>query len=251
MPQCREGETVLSNLALSCPGCNLSKAGRTIGYDRQGRSTEIFNPCEYEPSQLGWHLHFSLDRETGVIAARSSVGEATIDVLNINAPNRVFARKLQVEAGSDQLIVTQILLGSVLRALANPSRRWTRRVHRRLRSLRSLRSTTNGFARRLVMRAVCCRLTSCHRRVSIGGIHDRRLRLRLFAARSAYARSFPDSSSSRRGCAALAPCWAVALHIAHGHCFGESNEFPRRGQLFASVTSFAPVFRRPPSRRPP
>ena len=31
-----------------------------------------------------------------------------------------------------------------LRALANPSRRLTRRVHRRLRSLRSLRSTTNG-----------------------------------------------------------------------------------------------------------
>ena len=99
VPQCREGETVLSNLALSCPGCNLSKAGRTIGYDRQGRSTEIFNPREYEPSQLGWHLHFSLDRETGVIAARSSVGEATIDALNINASNRVFARKLQVEAG--------------------------------------------------------------------------------------------------------------------------------------------------------
>ncbi len=99
MPRCREGKTVLSNLALSCPGCNLAKAGRTVGQDREGRQTEIFNPRAFEPSRLGWHLHFSLDRETGIIVARSSVGEATVDTLNMNASNRVFARKLQIRAG--------------------------------------------------------------------------------------------------------------------------------------------------------
>ena len=77
----------------------MSKADRTAGSNREGQPTEIFNPRAYEPTQLGWHLHFSLDRETGVIAARSSIGEATIATLNINAANRVFARKLQLQAG--------------------------------------------------------------------------------------------------------------------------------------------------------
>ena len=99
VPMCQEGETVMSNLALSCPGCNLAKAGRTVGQDHQGKQTPIFNPRGFEPSQLGWHLHFELDRETGVIAARSSVGEATLGILNMNASNRVFARKLQILAG--------------------------------------------------------------------------------------------------------------------------------------------------------
>jgi hypothetical protein len=99
LPLSQEGETVLSNLALSCPGCNLAKGGRTIGQDHNGTSTRIFNPRDFEPSQLGWHLHFALDRETGVIAARSSVGEATLGILNMNASSRVFARKPQIQAG--------------------------------------------------------------------------------------------------------------------------------------------------------
>lgn len=99
VPRCKGGDTILNNLALSCPGCNLSKAGRTTGSDRMGHEVLIFNPRSYEPSLLGWHLHFSLDRQTGIIGSRSQVGEATIDLLGINTTNRVFARKLQVEAG--------------------------------------------------------------------------------------------------------------------------------------------------------
>jgi hypothetical protein len=40
-----------------------------------------------------------LDRESGVILARTPVGEATVRALRINAPLRVFARKLQIAAG--------------------------------------------------------------------------------------------------------------------------------------------------------
>lgn len=89
----------MSNLALSCPGCNLAKGGRTISNDAEGHETAIYNPRLFEPAHLGWHLHFTLDRETGIVAPRSSVGEATITMLNMNAPARVFARKLQIEAG--------------------------------------------------------------------------------------------------------------------------------------------------------
>ena len=102
VPRCQEGQTNMSNLALSCPGCNLAKAGRTVGPDRRGRQTEIFNPRDFEPSQLGWHLHFSLDRETGIVVARSSVGEATLEILNMNASNRVFAQA-STPSGSNRL----------------------------------------------------------------------------------------------------------------------------------------------------
>src|SRR5438067_9239326 len=78
LPRFRGGQTVMSNLALSCPGCNLAKAERTSAEDEGGRMQPLFNPRHYQPPLLGWHLHFILDRESGMIAARTSVGEATI-----------------------------------------------------------------------------------------------------------------------------------------------------------------------------
>jgi 5-methylcytosine-specific restriction endonuclease McrA len=70
LPRSRRGQTVMSNLVLSCPGCNLAKAERTRGEDFSGRSQALFNPRDFEPGQLGWHLHFALDRETGMIVPR-------------------------------------------------------------------------------------------------------------------------------------------------------------------------------------
>jgi hypothetical protein len=75
LPRFQGGETVLSNLALSCPGCNLAKADRTTGEDR------------------------ALDRESGMIVPRTPMGEATVITLRMNKSMRVFARKLQVVAG--------------------------------------------------------------------------------------------------------------------------------------------------------
>ncbi|RIK81111.1 MAG: HNH endonuclease [Planctomycetota bacterium] len=93
------GKTVLTNLALSCPGCNLAKGNRSTAVDLSGTERQLFNPRDYEPASLGWHLHFVLDRQTGRIVARSPVGEATIAALKMNHPQRVYARKLQVDAG--------------------------------------------------------------------------------------------------------------------------------------------------------
>ena len=99
VPRSRGGLTVMSNLVLSCPGCNLAKGDRTTGDDQSGQALPLFNPREYEPWLLGWHLHFILDCDTGVILPRTSVGEATVKTLRVNDPRRVFARKLQIFVG--------------------------------------------------------------------------------------------------------------------------------------------------------
>lgn len=59
----------------------------------------FLNPRDYEPWVLGWHLHFALDRESGMIVPRTAVGEATVRTLRMNDPLRGFARKLQILAG--------------------------------------------------------------------------------------------------------------------------------------------------------
>ncbi len=99
VPRSLGGDTVMSNLALSCPGCNLAKADKTAGRDKRGRIQPLFNPRDFEPWLLGWHLHFVLDRESGVVLPRTPRGEATVAALGMNGPQRVFARKLQIGAG--------------------------------------------------------------------------------------------------------------------------------------------------------
>jgi hypothetical protein len=98
-PRSLDGRTELSNLALSCPGCNLAKSSRLTGADRAGREQPIYNPREYDPSLLGWYLHFLLERETGLVVPRTPVGEATLELLRMNEAQRLFARKLQIAAG--------------------------------------------------------------------------------------------------------------------------------------------------------
>jgi hypothetical protein len=98
-PRSLGGQTVLSNLALSCPGCNLAKADRLRGTDASGIARELFNPRAYEPWLLGWHLHFALEREAGRIVALTPTGEATVAALKMNSRQRTFARKLQLAAG--------------------------------------------------------------------------------------------------------------------------------------------------------
>lgn len=99
LPRSQGGKTVMSNLALSCPGCNLAKAERTSVTDQHGQTHPLFNPREFEPWILGWLLHFSLELQTGVIVPRTPRGEATVNALRMNDPLRVFARRLQIRAG--------------------------------------------------------------------------------------------------------------------------------------------------------
>jgi hypothetical protein len=99
IPLAAGGLTSFGNLALSCPGCNLSKADRMHGLDSTGAEHAPFNPRAYEPWLLGWHLHFSLDRDTGLVIGLTPTGEATVRALNINSEHRTFARRFQIAAG--------------------------------------------------------------------------------------------------------------------------------------------------------
>lgn len=99
LPRSHGGATVPDNLALSCPGCNLAKGDRIEGPDASGRIQRLFNPRDYEPWNLGWHLHFALDHTSGVIISRSRIGEATVLALHVNSLSRLFARQLQIRAG--------------------------------------------------------------------------------------------------------------------------------------------------------
>jgi hypothetical protein len=65
----------------------------------KGKVQPLFNPRNFTPSLLGWHLHFILDPDSGMIVPRSDIGEATIETLRMNTANRAFARKLQIQAG--------------------------------------------------------------------------------------------------------------------------------------------------------
>lgn len=99
VPRSQGGVTELPNLALSCPGCNLAKAERTAGRDETGQRQLLFNPRDYEPWLLGWHLHFVLDRGSGLIVPHTTVGKETVETLRMNAELRQFARKLQIQIG--------------------------------------------------------------------------------------------------------------------------------------------------------
>jgi hypothetical protein len=99
LPRVHRGLTVMDNLALSCPGCNLAKGDRINAQDRRGRKQPLFNPRAFESWLLGWHVHFVLDRDSGLLSPRSAIAEATIDALNMNDANRIFARRLQAQAG--------------------------------------------------------------------------------------------------------------------------------------------------------
>lgn len=98
-PRSQGGQTTLQNLALSCSGCNLTKGDRTEGKDHQGKIQPLYNPRQFTPALLGWHLHFELDIRTGLILPRTPIGEATVTTLQVNNTTRLFARLLQIRVG--------------------------------------------------------------------------------------------------------------------------------------------------------
>lgn len=87
-----DGETILDNLALSCPTCNRFKGSDIAGADLEtGEEVFLFNPRSQD-----WDKHFKL---TGVyIESETPEGKLTIRLLQLNHPDRLIARELLVEA---------------------------------------------------------------------------------------------------------------------------------------------------------
>jgi hypothetical protein len=87
------GRTVADNLALACERCNLFKGPNLAAIDpANGATVVIFNPRTDD-----WHAHFQ--RRGATIAGLSSVGRATVSLLNMNAAERVAARAALIAAG--------------------------------------------------------------------------------------------------------------------------------------------------------
>lgn len=92
------GSTTFGNLALACRLCNLSK-GSSIAAWHEHKDALI---RLYNPRKDSWSQHFQF-RPSGLIAARTEIGQGTIKVLNLNDLNRLQARGVFIEAGIIQV----------------------------------------------------------------------------------------------------------------------------------------------------
>ena len=81
------GKTISLNLAYACPLCNIKK-GSDI-------ATFLNNPDVlirfFNPRIDNWNDHFNIE-ETGLIAAKTPIGEATIKIFNFNHPDSIIER---------------------------------------------------------------------------------------------------------------------------------------------------------------
>ena len=87
------GPSVLGNLALACFPCNNHKGPNIAGLDpRTGRMTALFNPRRHR-----WPRHF---RWRGpMLVGRTPIGRATVNVLEINRPDRLLLRAALIHEG--------------------------------------------------------------------------------------------------------------------------------------------------------
>jgi hypothetical protein len=87
------GPTAAENLALCCLNDNLHKGPNIAGLDPQtGALTPLFHP-----RRDVWDDHFAWAGPE--LTGRTAVGRTTIDVLGMNAPERVEHRRLLLRAG--------------------------------------------------------------------------------------------------------------------------------------------------------
>ncbi len=86
VPRAQGGSSDMHNLAWACPRCNFSKSDRTQGSDPEsGAMVSLFNPRTDE-----WGEHFQLDGYQ--IVGRTTIGRATVAVLDLNYSRRILIR---------------------------------------------------------------------------------------------------------------------------------------------------------------
>jgi len=93
IPRAKGGLSVLTNLALACPSCNLCKADRTQAIDpASGALVQLFHPV-----QEAWMDHF---RCAGYgIEGLTPPGRATVAALDMNHPRRCRIRAAEQRFG--------------------------------------------------------------------------------------------------------------------------------------------------------
>ena len=89
----QHGPTTAGNLALACLRCNVAKGtdpGAFIGRPR--RLVRL-----YHPRQDRWAEHFRI--ASARIVPLTEVGEATVQLLDLNASDRLLLRRVLIKAG--------------------------------------------------------------------------------------------------------------------------------------------------------
>ncbi len=87
------GPTIAANLALCCLRCNVTKGTDPACYlDRPRRLVRLYHPREDR-----WPDHFRLSGAR--ITPLTDVGEATVLLLELNAPDRLLLRRAMRKAG--------------------------------------------------------------------------------------------------------------------------------------------------------
>ena len=93
IPRKHNGDDREDNLAWACFYCNRFKGSEIAAYDEiTGQLTRLF-----DPRQDSWDHHFVLDE--GVIVAQSSIGRATVRILQLNRSSRISKRRILQQAG--------------------------------------------------------------------------------------------------------------------------------------------------------
>ena len=87
------GADELDNLAFACPRCNSFKGPDLTTHDPQtDDQVSVFNP-----RVDSWHEHFALDGLQ--IVGITSIGRATVELLNMNEEERIQVREALMQRG--------------------------------------------------------------------------------------------------------------------------------------------------------
>ena len=87
------GETVESNLALSCVDCNRNKGSDLCSLDPESGAIERL----FHPRLDQWNEHFQLDGSR--IMPLTPVGRVTVRLLQLNNQERLFERNIWIALG--------------------------------------------------------------------------------------------------------------------------------------------------------
>ncbi len=87
------GQTLASNMALSCFWCNSFKGSDIAGWDRKTRKLAPL----FHPRRQAWRRHFRWNGPH--LVGRTAVGRVTIAVLKLNDPLRVQLRQSLMDEG--------------------------------------------------------------------------------------------------------------------------------------------------------
>src|SRR5262245_7459772 len=88
-PRCHSGPSILENLALACPSCNLHKSCRTEVEDPEsGASVPLYNP-----RTQSWDNHFAWQGYR--VVGKTPGGRALVVAFDLNHPRRLRIRQAE------------------------------------------------------------------------------------------------------------------------------------------------------------